>query len=113
MNADKKKQAVRTWLKANYSLNAAKRSKLLELGLKPTINLVNAHQKKLKGIAIMQTHLNTCTSLELYIKYASTILCVDSTHGTHQYHFKLITIIVPDDQAINSNCIINIKLRGT
>ena len=23
--------------------------------------------------------------------------CVDSTHGTNQYRFKLITIIVPDE----------------
>ena len=34
---------------------------------------------------------------ELYDQHASTILCIDSTHGTNQYRFKLITIVVPDD----------------
>ncbi len=35
--------------------------------------------------------------LQLYQQHASTILCIDSTHGTNQYRFKLITIIVRDD----------------
>ena len=35
--------------------------------------------------------------LELYKQHASTILCIDSTHGTNQYRFKLITVVVPDD----------------
>ena len=35
---------------------------------------------------------------ELYKKYVSTIMCIDSTHGTNQYRFKLISIVVPDDQ---------------
>ena len=34
---------------------------------------------------------------ELYEAHASTILCIDSTHGTNQYRFKLITCVVPDD----------------
>ena len=34
---------------------------------------------------------------DLYEAHASTILCIDSTHGTNQYRFKLITCIVPDD----------------
>ena len=25
-------------------------------------------------------------------------MCIDSTHGTNQYRFKLISIVVPDDQ---------------
>ena len=34
---------------------------------------------------------------ELYEKYASSILCMDSTHGTNAYQFKVITCIVPDE----------------
>ena len=30
-------------------------------------------------------------------KNASKILCIDSTHDTNQYQFKLITLLVPDD----------------
>ena len=41
--------------------------------------------------------LQTKFQMELYEKHASTILCIDSTHGTNQYRFKLITCIVPDD----------------
>ena len=36
---------------------------------------------------------------ELYPKHAATITCIDSTHGTNQYQFKLISAaVVPDDQ---------------
>lgn len=35
---------------------------------------------------------------ELYQKYVSTIMCIDSTHGTNQYRFKLISAVVSDDQ---------------
>ena len=34
---------------------------------------------------------------EVYMKYASSILCIDSTHGTNAYQFKVITCIVPDE----------------
>lgn len=34
---------------------------------------------------------------ELYEEYSSSILCIDSTHGTNAYQFKVITCIVPDD----------------
>lgn len=33
---------------------------------------------------------------DLYQQFSSTILCIDSTHGTNSYKFKLITCIVPD-----------------
>ena len=35
--------------------------------------------------------------LELYKKCASSVLCIDSTHGTNAYNFKLITCIVADE----------------
>ncbi len=35
--------------------------------------------------------------LDLYKKYASSVLCIDSTHGTNAYNFKLITCIVADE----------------
>ncbi len=41
--------------------------------------------------------------LQLYQQHASTILCIDSTHGTNQYKFKLITIVVRDD--LGKGCI--------
>ena len=34
---------------------------------------------------------------ELYEEYSSSILCIDSTHGTNAYQFKMMTYIVPDD----------------
>ena len=34
---------------------------------------------------------------ELYEEYSSSILCVDSTHGTNAYQFKVITCIALDD----------------
>ena len=41
--------------------------------------------------------IQTQFQMELYRQYASTILCINSTHGTNQYRFKLITCIVQDD----------------
>lgn len=41
--------------------------------------------------------IQTKFQLDLYKEFASTILCIDSTHGTNQYKFKLLTIIVADD----------------
>ena len=41
--------------------------------------------------------LQTEFQLQQYKKYASSILCIDSTHGTISYKFKLITCIVPDE----------------
>ena len=35
--------------------------------------------------------------LDLYQRYASSVLCIDSTHGTNAYNFKLITCIVADE----------------
>ena len=34
---------------------------------------------------------------ELFEKFSSTVLCIDSTHGTNTYQFKVITCIVPDN----------------
>ena len=41
--------------------------------------------------------IQTQFQLELYQKYASSLLCIDSTHGTNAYNFKLITCIVADE----------------
>jgi len=41
--------------------------------------------------------IQTEFQMELYRQHAPTILCIDSTHGTNQYRFKLITCVVPDD----------------
>ena len=35
----------------------------------------------------------------MYMRYASKILCIDSTHGTNAYKFKLLTAMVADDFA--------------
>ena len=33
----------------------------------------------------------------MFQKYSKRIVCVDSTHKTNPYGFKLITIVVPDE----------------
>ncbi|XP_062596991.1 uncharacterized protein LOC134258447 isoform X1 [Saccostrea cucullata] len=38
----------------------------------------------------------TKQQLEIYQKFANRILCMDSTHKTNSYSFKLITLLVPD-----------------
>ena len=35
--------------------------------------------------------------MKLYRQFSSTILCIDATHTTNAYRFKLITIMVPDE----------------
>lgn len=35
--------------------------------------------------------------VELYRKFSSKILCIDATHTTNAYRFKLITCMVPDE----------------
>ena len=34
---------------------------------------------------------------ELYEQYAHKVVCIDATHGTNAYRFKLITVMIPDD----------------
>lgn len=36
---------------------------------------------------------------QMYVRFASKILCIDSTHGTNAYKFKLLTAMVADDFA--------------
>jgi len=35
--------------------------------------------------------------MELYRRHASTIFCIDFTHGTNEYRLKLVTCVAPDD----------------
>ena len=39
--------------------------------------------------------IQTIWQRELYRKFSTTILCIDSTHGTNAHQFKLITCVVP------------------
>ena len=41
--------------------------------------------------------LMTEQQLSIYKQFADRILCMDSTHKTNQYSFKLITLLVPDE----------------
>ena len=41
--------------------------------------------------------IQTAWQKEVYLKYASSIVCIDLTHGTNTYQFKVITCIVPDE----------------
>lgn len=41
--------------------------------------------------------IQTEFQMQLFQRYSNKILCIDSTHGTNSYKFKLITCIVPDD----------------
>ena len=34
---------------------------------------------------------------ELYCQYASTVVCIDSTHKTNVYDFKVVTLLVVDE----------------
>ncbi len=57
------------------------------------------------GLAV-QTEFQT----KMYRKYSSKIFCIDATHGTNAYRFKLIACIVPDEfgqGTVYLNCIIN------
>ena len=42
----------------------------------------------------------------MFEKHSSRIVCVDSTHKTNPYGFKLVTVVVPDEfknGALNSS----------
>ena len=41
--------------------------------------------------------IQTEFQMRLYRRYSSKILCIDATHGTNGYRFKLITCIVVDE----------------
>ena len=41
--------------------------------------------------------LQTEWQRELYERFSGSVLCIDSTHGTNPYKFKLVTCIVPDE----------------
>ena len=41
---------------------------------------------------------------DMYRKYAGRILCIDSTHGTNAYRYKLITCIAPDHYGQGNHC---------
>ena len=39
----------------------------------------------------------TAFQSQMFIKHSGRIVCVDSTHNTNPYSFKLVTIVVPDE----------------
>lgn len=41
--------------------------------------------------------VQTKFQMELYQKFSSRILCIDATHSTNAYRFKLISCVVPDE----------------
>ena len=41
--------------------------------------------------------IQTKFQMQLFQQHASKVICIDSTHGTNAYRFRLITCIVPDD----------------
>lgn len=47
--------------------------------------------------------LMTSFQAEIFEEFCSKITCVDSTHKTNEYRFKLITIVVPDE-CCNGRC---------
>ena len=46
-------------------------------------------------VLILQTEFQR----QIYCEFCSKIVCIDSTHGTNSYKFKLITLLVSDDFA--------------
>ena len=47
--------------------------------------------------AFFQLAKESFLQAEMFWKHSSRILCIDSTHKTNPYGFKLVTIIVPDE----------------
>ena len=43
--------------------------------------------------------LETEFQRQMYSQFCCKIVCIDSTHGTYSYKFKLITLLVSDDFA--------------
>ena len=41
--------------------------------------------------------IQTLWQKEMYKKFSTSVLCIDSTHGTNAYNFRLITGVVPDN----------------
>ena len=41
--------------------------------------------------------IQTKAQHEMFVKHSSLITCIDATHGTNQYGFPLISLVVPDD----------------
>ena len=41
--------------------------------------------------------LQTNFQQDIYQQYASSVICIDSTHKTNVYDFKLVTLMVVDD----------------
>ena len=45
---------------------------------------------------VLNLSIQTQWQMEVCVKHASTILCMDSTHGTNAYQYKVINCIEPD-----------------
>ena len=41
--------------------------------------------------------IETKAQHEMFVKYSAKITCTDATHGTNQYGFPLISLVIPDD----------------
>ena len=48
--------------------------------------------------------LTTDFQASIFEMFSSKIVCIDATHKTNQYRFKLITLIVPDEYHNGSIC---------
>ena len=44
-------------------------------------------------LLVIMTNFQT----EMYDKRSNRLVCIDSTHNTNPYRFKLVTIVVPDE----------------
>lgn len=44
-------------------------------------------------VLVVQTKLQ----MELFTSFSESVVCIDSTHNTNAYRFKLITLLVPDE----------------
>ena len=41
--------------------------------------------------------VQTKFQMELFSTFSDSVVCIDSTHNTNAYRFKLITLLVPDE----------------
>ena len=54
--------------------------------------------------------LQTEFQRDSFQKFGSSIFCIDSTHGTNAYRYKLITCILPDHYGNGKNYMISMHI---
>ena len=72
---------------------------------KPQGEVVAAYQTLSKEAFVLA--IQTEFQMELFRENSTKIFCIDATHGTNAYRFKLITCLVPDKFGHGKNASVN------